>query len=149
MKVRDILKEKGGQVYSIADRAVVADALAELGKRNIGALIVLDGRRQVRGIISERDIIRHSRETRTDFKQVAVREIMTPFEKLIVAKQEDDVEKLLSVMTGKRIRHLPVLDDNGELCGLVSSGDLIKATLQDREYQIRYLKDYIENKYPR
>jgi CBS domain containing-hemolysin-like protein len=73
---------------------------------------------------------------------------MTPREKLIVARSEDDVNDLMAAMTQNHFRHIPVVDERDKVTGMISIGDIIKALLKDKDYQIRHLKDYIESKYP-
>lgn len=148
MKVEKILESKGKDVFTIHVEAIVSDVLQEMSGRNIGALIVLDGQQNIQGIISERDIMRSCYRSQANVKGLAVRDVMTPRAKLIVARAEDDVDDLMAAMTRNRIRHIPVVDEKGGVAGMVSIGDIIKAMLKDKDYQIRYLKDYIENKYP-
>lgn len=148
MKVEAVLKEKGKQVYTVHVEAIVADALRILNEKKIGALIVIDDDQKIRGIITERDIMWRCYECQTNVKGVAVKEIMTPREKLVVSSPEDDLEYVMDVMTDKRIRHVPIVDHSGCLAGLISVGDVIKALLTHKDYEIKYLKDYIEGRYP-
>ncbi len=148
MKAGKILESKGKGVFSIHVDAIVSDALQEMSARNIGALIVLDGKENVQGIVSERDIMRNCYRSQANVKGLAVKDVMTPREKLIVARAEDDVNDLMGAMTQNHIRHIPVVDDQDRVTGMISIGDIIKALIKDKDYQIRHLKDYIENKYP-
>jgi CBS domain-containing protein len=148
MKAGKILESKGKGVFSIHVDAIVSDALQEMSARNIGALIVLDGEQNVQGIVSERDIMRNCYRSQANVKGLAVKDVMTPREKLIVARAEDDVNDLMGAMTQNHIRHIPVVDDQDKVTGMISIGDIIKALIKDKDYQIRHLKDYIESKYP-
>jgi CBS domain-containing protein len=148
MKAEKILETKGKEVYSIHIDAIVSDALQVMSDKNVGALMVLDGQRNVQGIVSERDVMRSCYRSQANVKGLAIREVMTPREKLIVARAEDDVNDLMAAMTQNRIRHIPVVDGNDKVVGMISIGDIIKANLKDKDYQIRHLKDYIESKYP-
>ncbi|MCU0237259.1 MAG: CBS domain-containing protein, partial [Acidobacteria bacterium] len=136
------------EVFSIHVDAIVSDALQVMSDRNIGALIVLDGRQNVQGIVSERDIMRSCFRSQANVKGLAVQEVMTPREKLIVARAEDDINDLMGAMTQNHIRHIPVVDEKDKIVGMISIGDIIKAMIKDKDYQIRHLKDYIESKYP-
>ena len=148
MKAEKILEGKGREVFSIHVDAIVSDALQEMSGRNIGALMVLDSQQNVQGIVSERDIMRSCYRSQANVKGLAVRDVMTPREKLIVARAEDEVNDLMSAMTQNRIRHIPVVDGKDKVVGMISIGDIIKALIKDKDYQIRHLKDYIESKYP-
>jgi CBS domain-containing protein len=148
MKAEKILDSKGKEVFSIHVDAIVSDALQEMSSRNVGALIVLDGQGNVRGIVSERDVMRSCFRSQANVKGLAIQEVMTPRAKLIVARAEDDVNDLMAAMTQNHIRHIPVVDEQDKVVGMISIGDIIKALLKDRDYQIRHLKDYIESKYP-
>lgn len=148
MKAEKILENKGKEVFSIHVDAIVSDALQVMSEKNIGALIVLDGPRNVQGIVSERDIMRNCYRSQANVKGLAIRDVMTPRAKLIVARAEDDVNDLMAIMTQNHIRHIPVVDEKDKIVGMISIGDIIKAMIKDKDYQIRHLKDYIESKYP-
>jgi CBS domain-containing protein len=148
MKVEDIIKSKGSDVYTIHAEAIVSDALRLLNEKRIGALIVVDDRKAIQGIITERDILKQCYESHTNIKGVAIHDVMTPREKLIVCTLADDMDQIMDTMTTKRIRHIPVVDETAGLLGIISVGDVIKILLTHKDHEIRYLKDYIENKYP-
>jgi CBS domain-containing protein len=148
MKAEKILESKGKDVYSIHIDAIVSEALQVLNEKNIGALIVLDGQQNVQGIVSERDIMHNCFRSQANVKGLAVKDVMTPREKLIVARAEDDVNDLMAAMTEKHVRHIPVVDEKDRVVGMISIGDIIKAMLKDKDYQIHHLRDYIESKYP-
>jgi CBS domain-containing protein len=148
MKVEKILEGKGSEVFSVHIEAIVSDALNILNEKNIGALMVFDSVRNIQGIVTERDIMRRCYHSQTNVKGLAIKDVMTPREKLIVARADDDINDLMAAMTQNRVRHIPVVDEHDKVMGMVSIGDIIKAMLKDKEYQIRHLKDYIESKYP-
>ncbi len=148
MKVEKILEDKGSQVYTVQVDAIVSDALAVFVEKKVGALLVLDDRGDIQGIISERDVMRNCHSSQANVKGLAVRQVMTPKERLVVAGPGDDIDYVMNVITEKRIRHVPIVDAKGKLCGIVSVGDIIKALLTHKDHEIKYLKDYIESKYP-
>ncbi|HUU05898.1 MAG TPA: CBS domain-containing protein [Patescibacteria group bacterium] len=148
MKVEDIIKSKGNDVHKIHAEAIVSDALRMLNEKRIGALIVIDNLQKIQGIVTERDIMRYCYQCHANIKGVAIQDVMTPREKLIVCDLADDIDRIMETMTEKRIRHLPVVDEKGMLLGIISVGDVIKILLTHKDYEIKYLKDYIENKYP-
>jgi CBS domain-containing protein len=148
MKVEKILESKGGAVFSVHVDAIVNDALQSMDEKNIGALMVFDSKENIQGIVSERDIMRHCHRSQANVKGLPIKDVMTPRAKLLVARAEDDVNDLMGAMTQNRIRHIPVVNDQDKVVGMVSIGDIIKAMLKDKDFQIRHLKDYIESKYP-
>jgi CBS domain-containing protein len=148
MKVEKILETKGQEVFSVHIDAIVSDALIILNEKNIGALMVLDSDRNIQGIVTERDIMRRCYHSQSNVKGLAIKDVMTQREKLIVARADDDINDLMGAMTQNRVRHIPVVDEHDKVMGMVSIGDIIKAMLKDKDYQIRHLKDYIESKYP-
>ncbi len=148
MKVEDIIKNKGNDVYTIHADAIVSDALRLLNEKRIGALIVVDNHQEIRGIVTERDIMKNCYECHANIKGVAIQDVMTAREKLVVCDLDDEIDSIMGTMTTKRIRHLPVVDKKGALQGIISVGDVVKILLTHRDHEIRYLRDYIENKYP-
>ncbi|MGE5854267.1 MAG: CBS domain-containing protein [Deltaproteobacteria bacterium] len=137
--VRDILEAKGRTVWSVDPGSSVFDALSLMAEKEIGALVVLDGAR-VAGIISERDyarkVILHGRASPT----TRVEEIMTSH--VAYTHLDQSIEECMAIVTDKRIRHLPVLQD-GKLIGIISIGDLVKAIIADQKFIIEQLERYI------
>jgi CBS domain-containing protein len=148
MKVEKILEGKSNEVFSVHVEAIVSDALNILNEKNIGALMVIDSANNIQGIVTERDIMRRCYHSQTNVKGLAIKDVMTLREKLIVARAGDDINDLMGAMTQNRVRHIPVVNELDKAVGMVSIGDIIKAMLKDKDYQIRHLKDYIESKYP-
>lgn len=141
MKIRDILQVKGSQVHSIEADRTVLDAVAALNAHRIGALLVRDAEGAVVGIISERDVLRECRHRSAELGRIAVTEAMT--RDLIVCVPDDDVDYAMGLVTQNRVRHLPVIGPDG-VAGLISIGDLVKASLEAAEYENRYLREYIQ-----
>jgi CBS domain-containing protein len=148
MNVLNILKAKGNQVFSVHVDAVLGDVVTLLNEKKIGAAIVLNHANEIEGIISERDIIRCSAKTTANIKGLAVRDVMTPKEKLIIAHESDMIDTLMNSMTISKIRHIPILGKNNDLVGMISIGDVVKAVISSKEHEIAELRNYIENKYP-
>lgn len=138
-QVSDILKGKTGSLLTIASDASVFDMVKQMVDANVGSLLVtVDGR--IEGIVTERDYLRRvTLEGRTD-KDTPVSEIMTS--PLIVVTPQTPVEECMAIMTDRRIRHMPVVED-GEVVALVSIGDLVKFQSQQQDFKIQYLTDYI------
>jgi CBS domain-containing protein len=140
--VSDILDEKGREVLSIDGEATVFDAIKRMVEANVGSLLVFEGRR-LAGIVTERDYLRRvALEGRTE-KETAVREIMTA--PLVYVTPETTLDECMAVVTERRIRHLPVLDADREVLGVISIGDLVKYRSKQQDVQIRLLTDYISS----
>jgi CBS domain-containing protein len=141
MKVRDLLQAKGSAVMSIHPEATLYDALAALVHHRIGSLVVIDGTGNVAGLITERDLLRECLTRGEQLKDLQVREVMTT--RLIIGVPEDEVGYVMGIMTQNRIRHLPIMHGQ-HLEGLISIGDVVKAQLEETEFENRYLKEYIQ-----
>lgn len=140
MLVRDILKNKGTEVYSITPDQTVYQAIAKMDELNIGALLVVNNER-LKGIISERDyrskVILKGRSS----KSTDVSEIMT--EDVYYVSPSDSVNNCMSIMTEKKIRHLPVMEGD-DIVGVVSIGDLVKNIISQQKFEIKNLRHYIQ-----
>ena len=140
MNVSAILKQKGRDVETLAPSATVMQAAAALAKHKIGAIVVVDERRKVQGIVSERDIIRVLAHAGADVLTQTVNQIMT--KNVVSCGEHDTLDQLMSAMTTGRFRHLPVTRD-GALAGIVSIGDVVKYHLSEIEMEATALKEYI------
>jgi CBS domain-containing protein len=144
MLVQDILKQKGREIYSVEPDETVYNAIAKMADLNIGALLVMQDD-QLRGIISERDyrnkVILKGRKSKT----TDVRKIMT--DQLHCVDPKDTVNYCMMMMTEKKIRHLPVLNDE-KVIGVISIGDVVKSIIDKQEMEISSLRGYISGGYP-
>ena len=137
-RLAEILEEKGGEVLEIDADESVLEAVGQMVENNVGSLLVTEGG-EVAGIVTERDYLRRvTLEGRTE--EAPVREIMTS--PLIVATVDTTVDECMALMTDRRIRHVPVVEDN-RVVGLVSIGDLVKFKSKLQSFQIQFLNDYI------
>ena len=123
MKINNILTTKGSEIITIRPERAISEAVVLLAERNIGALVVVDADGDLKGIISERDIIRTAAAQKNVF-DMPVSEVMT--KRVIVGVPEDDVISVAHTMTERRFRHLPIVDGE-RLVGIISSGDILKA----------------------
>ncbi|MDX1494304.1 MAG: CBS domain-containing protein [Longimicrobiales bacterium] len=140
MKLDEILGKKGREVVTIDDSRTVLEAARLLVERNIGSLVVvMDGR--LRGIITERDVLRLTAGSPGDLDSLRVRDAMT--RDVVTAKPNDDLRSTMDVMTERRIRHLPVVQDE-RLVGIVSIGDLVNACRISAEAENSHLRQYIQ-----
>lgn len=139
--VRQLLQAKGSQIYDIAPQARVFDALKLMADRQVGALLVIENGKLV-GVISERDyarkVILHGKSS----YDIPVHEIMTG--KVITVQPGQTVQECMALMTEKRIRHLPVME-NERLIGVLSIGDLVKEVIAEQEATIKQLESYIHS----
>jgi len=137
--VRSILENKGHDILSISPGATVYEAIAEMARRDVGALLVLSNGKLV-GIISERDYARKVILQGKSSKETLVQEIMTP--SVVTVTSSQTVDECMRIVTDRHIRHLPVVE-NGELGGMVSIGDLVKTIISSQSYTIDELYTYI------
>ena len=140
--VKDILQEKGTEVHTVEQHESVYTALKKLAEKNIGALVVTDEHGTVVGLMSERDYARKIILKGMSSLDTPVNAIME--KTLYFIQPENTVEECMALVTEIRHRHLPVLKD-GELLGLVSIGDLVKATIEEKEFLINQLTNYIKS----
>jgi CBS domain-containing protein len=139
ISAENLLKAKGGNLWTISPEAFVYQALQELSDRNIGALLVFESGR-LAGIFSERDYARKLVLKGRFSKNTKVREVMT--EEVITITPHSNIEECMELMTNKRIRHLPVVD-GARVIGIISIGDIVKAIISDQKSTIGLLNEYI------
>ncbi len=137
--ITDLLESKGRDIWSVGPDATVYEAIELMAGKGIGALMVMDNDRPV-GIISERDYARKVILQGRSSSETPVRDIMTS--RIIHTSPDSSVEDCMVLMTGNNIRHLPVMEDN-QLVGMVSIGDLVKATIDEQKSTIEQLERYI------
>jgi CBS domain-containing protein len=137
--VRDILKAKGSDVWWVEPNATVFDALQRMAEKEVGALVVMQGE-QIVGLISERDYARKVILQGRASSTTLVKEIMTS--PVVYIHLDQPIEECMSLMTEKRTRHLPVIE-NGKLVGLISIGDIVKSIIADQQFIIEQLVRYV------
>lgn len=141
--VRQLLDAKGNYILSITSDSTVYDALVIMAEKHVGALLIMDAGHLV-GIFSERDYARSVVLKGKSSKDTPIKEIMTPGSLLITVNPGQTVEECLNLVSDKRIRHLPVLED-GKVVGVLSIGDLVKATIEYQQFLIQQLESYIHS----
>jgi CBS domain-containing protein len=138
--INQLLQNKGYQVWTVAPEETVFAALELMAEKNIGALPVVEHGR-VCGIFSERDyarkVILHGRSSH----YTPIRDIMTA--PVFTIRPDEDMNRCMSLMTDKHVRHLPVLDDDEQLLGIISIGDVVKAIIAEQQMLINHLENYI------
>jgi len=139
--IKHLLDAKGHDVESIAPDGSVLDAIMQMAEKGIGALLVLDGGSLV-GVVTERDYARKVILKGRSSQDTPVSDIMTV--DVLTVTSDDTVKSCMNVMTDRRIRHLPVVDD-GDINGMISIGDLVKAIIADQQEEIEQLEHYISS----
>jgi len=140
MHVAAVIKRKGSNVVSISPDKTIADATKLLTEHRIGAVLVLDGSEGILGIISERDIIRGLAKHGPDALNQKVTALMT--REVQECSPRDTIAEIMTTMTKRRFRHLPVVDD-GKLLGMISIGDVVKQRLDETELEVETLRGYV------
>lgn len=139
MLVKNLLQKKGTEIYSVSPDETVYDAIQMMADKDIGALVVMNGAK-LEGIISERDYRNKVILMGRTSKSTTVNNIMS--DKVVCVTPDDSVNLCMQLMTDKRIRHLPVLD-NDKLVGVISIGDVVKSVIENQKGEIDSLRDYI------
>ncbi|WP_326569696.1 CBS domain-containing protein [Amycolatopsis rhabdoformis] len=140
MRIADLLRTKGAAVATVAPGTTVTELLAGLARHNVGAMVVVTPEGGIAGIVSERDVARRLNDHGPTVLDGPVADIMT---KLVAsAGPEDSVDELSVLMTERRIRHVPVLE-NGRLAGIISIGDVVKSRIEQLEKSQEQLEAYI------
>ncbi|MCW5725237.1 MAG: CBS domain-containing protein [Maricaulaceae bacterium] len=140
MNVAGILRDKGHDVFTVDPRITLAEAARLLDERRVGAMVIVDRAESPVGVISERDIIRAVARGGPEALQQPVSAFMSG--DVVTASTDDSIDELMVRMTGRRIRHLPVVE-NGRLTGIVSIGDVVKRKIEDAEAEAEAMKAYI------
>ncbi len=141
MFIEAILKQKGRQVVAVAPNDIVASIARTLAQHRIGAVLVIERDGTVSGIVSERDIVRALAGGGEATLRMTAGQLMTRV--LYTLTPQNDVQEGLRLMTDRRVRHLPVLEKDGRLAGMVSIGDLVKYRIAEAELEAEELKAYV------
>ena len=140
MQLKEILKNKGGLPVIVPEASTVASAIRTMNEHRVGSVMVQGPGGEPIGILTERDVIRLYAEGESDFETMLIKDWMTTT--MTIGKSDDTVNEVLAIMTVKRFRHLPVVDD-GKMVGVVSIGDLVKAKLEETAFEAKVLREYI------
>ena len=141
MNVEHILARKGREVRTIEPDASLEDALRRLRAERIGALVVSENGTDLLGILSDRDILDAIADRGTDVLGESVGSAMTA--KVFTCSRDDRVSRIMALMTDRRIRHVPVVEGDGRLCGMISIGDVVKQRLDEIEGEAAALREYV------
>jgi len=137
--IRQLLCEKGDKVISIRPADLVNNAIRIMAEKNIGSLVVMEGE-TLKGIVTERQYARHVALNGAVSPATRVLDVMETT--ILYARPEQSVAECMAVMTNRRVRHLPILDD-GQLVGIISIGDLVKSIISDQNFMIDQLEHFL------
>ena len=140
MTLADLLKNKGQYIATVNGSITILEAIQVMCDEKVGSLLVTSDEEGLRGIITERDVLRFCATQADRLNDTLVDDIMT--HNMIVATPERSLDDAMSIMTEHRFRHLPIIE-NGRPVGIISLGDLVKARLKDISVEVKYLRDYI------
>jgi CBS domain-containing protein len=140
MRIADLLRHKGSDVATVPPGISVSGLIEDLARHNIGAMVVVDDAGSLVGIVSERDVVRRLNERGAELLRAPVSEIMTT--SVVTCEPTEAVDDLASIMTERRIRHMPVVTA-GKLVGLVSIGDVVRSRIEQLESDREQLESYI------
>lgn len=140
MSVKAILEQKGRDVFTIKAEASIEAAITILGEKKIGAMVVTDDADHIKGILSERDIVRQISKLGAACLSMPIRTAMTA--KVQTCREDETIETVMARMTRGRFRHLPV-EKNGKLAGIISIGDVVKKRIEDVQREAEDIRAYI------
>ena len=140
MFVSDILTQKGGLVFTVTPGTTVSQIAQQLSTRRVGSVLVMSGNDEVAGIVSERDLVRAMSLHGASALDLEARHIMT--RDIVTCDPDDSIDQIMEIMTRGRFRHVPVVR-HGELLGVISIGDVVKARLEETRHETEALKAYI------
>jgi CBS domain-containing protein len=138
MSVAGILNKKGSRVLTVLQTTPIPEAIDRMKRERVGALVVSDNDRDIQGIISERDVLHALASNGAELLTMKVEDIMT--RRVESCVRQDNVKRVMSVMTQRRCRHMPVVDDDG-LCGMISIGDVVKQRLEEAELETNVARE--------
>jgi len=147
-ELRELFDVRKHVIHKVTGDTSIKNAVDILNIHHIGALIVVDDQDEVIGIFSERDVMKKLASTNELVGHLQVKEIMTPKENLISIEGDETIGEIMGVMTEKGVRHLPIIDKDGALHGLISMRDIFRMLLRDARKDVNDLTNYVTGKYP-
>ncbi|HAO34357.1 MAG TPA: CBS domain-containing protein [Candidatus Competibacter sp.] len=142
MRLKEILTNKGGQPVTVSEASTVGSAIRTMNQHRVGSVMVQGQNGEPIGILTERDVVRLYAQGETDFETMVVKDWMTT--DMTTGQPDDSVSEVLAIMTVKRFRHLPVVEET-RMVGVVSLGDLVKAQLEEIAFEAKVLREYISS----
>jgi len=147
-KLKVLFKERGNVIHSVSGSTPLKDAVDLMNRYHIGALMVITIDGDIEGILTERDVMKELARTNEVIGQMPVRDIMTSAEKLIYTSGDESVGDIMKLLTEHSIRHIPIVNNDGVLEGIISMRDVIRIMLKESEKMQKTLTEYISGTYP-
>jgi len=147
-KLKILFKERGNVIHSVSGDTTIKKAVDIMNQHRIGALMVVNFDGEIEGIFTERDVMKKLAETVDLVGHLKVRDIMTIREDMIISNGNETVEEIMQLLAEKRIRHIPIVNEDGVLEGIISIRDIIRILLKDANQKVNQLNNYITGKYP-
>ena len=142
LRLKEILTNKGGRPVTVPEASTVGSAIRLMNEHRVGSVMVQGANGEPIGILTERDVVRLYAQGESDFETMLVKDWMTT--DMTTGQPDDSVSEVLAIMTVKRFRHLPVVEET-RMVGVVSIGDLVKAQLEELAFEARVLREYISS----
>ncbi|MBM4402889.1 MAG: CBS domain-containing protein [Candidatus Cloacimonetes bacterium] len=147
-KLEAVFQVRNNVIYSVTGNTAIKDAVDKMNVHNIGALMVVSKTNKIEGIFTERDVMKKLASTNDLVGHLPVKDIMTPKEKLVSITGDETISEIMDIMVTKKVRHLPIIDQNGILQGLVAMRDVFNILLKDARRESEDMKSYIMGNYP-
>ena len=144
MKIIDILKQRGKTLFTVKTDSSAFDAVQIMDENKVGALLVLDNKGNVAGILSERDVLYKCYKSGIDLKDQTANKLMTDVDHILIGDMDDTAKELMNVMLYRRIRHIPIIE-NKEITAMLSVEDILKMMLDSYENESHMLREHIKN----
>lgn len=142
LQLKEILKNKGGQPVTVPEASTVGSAIRTMNEHRVGSVMVQGPDGEPIGILTERDVVRLYAQGEGDFETMLVKDWMTT--DMTTGQPDDSVSEILAIMTVRRFRHLPVIEET-RMVGVISLGDLVKAQLEEIAFEAKVLREYISS----
>jgi CBS domain-containing protein len=142
LQLKEILKNKGGQPVTVPEASTVGSAIRTMNEHRVGSVMVQGPDGEPIGILTERDVVRLYAQGEGDFETMLVKDWMTT--DITTGQPDDSVSEILAIMTVRRFRHLPVIEET-RMVGVISLGDLVKAQLEEIAFEAKVLREYISS----
>lgn len=147
-KLKELFNGRKNVVYSVIGNTTIKQAVDTMNIHHIGALIVVAEDGSIEGIVTERDVMKKLASTNDLIGHVHVSDIMTPKENMIVISGDETIADIMKTMVDNKVRHLPIVDDEGNLVNIVAIQDILQMLLKDARIEAKDLKNYVSGKYP-
>ncbi|MDO9577149.1 MAG: CBS domain-containing protein [Candidatus Cloacimonadales bacterium] len=147
-KLKILFKERGNVIHSVSGNTTIKKAVDIMNQHRIGALMVINFEGEIEGIFTERDVMKKLADTDELVGHLKVRDIMTVREDMIISNGNETMEEIMQLLAEKKIRHIPIVNEDGVLEGIISIRDIIRILLKDANQKVSQLNNYITGKYP-